>query len=99
MIYIPSFELFGELFLDDLAAGTSTCTGPAPWQGCVWQQSLLPLITFLYMFMTNIVLVNLLIAIMGDTYQREKKIQDKKWVRERYVNENPPFLMRIAHLT
>ena len=35
--------------------------------------------------MTNIVLVNLLIAIMGDTYQREKLASDKKWVRERYV--------------
>merc|ERR1712023_556363 len=68
LIYQPMFNVFGELFLDEVwedAQCVSNDTGSCPkhyWIACV--------LLIVYMLLSNIILVNLLIAMMSATYEK-----------------------------
>lgn len=69
IMYRPFFQMFGNLFLEDIHAD-SQCIGPAIFQSCGYSNhEILPLLAGIYLLMTNVVLVNLLIAMMAHTYE------------------------------
>lgn len=77
LTYRPWFQMLGELFLDDIQED-STCVGPEDFQGCGYA-SLLPATTAVYLLAVNIVLVNLLIAMMGRTYNLVQQESMEVW--------------------
>ena len=84
--YHPIFMVFtgGEMFLQDIMEETS-CLGPDPFQSCGNSTaSLLPYVTAVYLLLVNIVLVNLLIAMMGSTYNKVYEAKIKEWQYQRY---------------
>ena len=54
--YRPWFQMFGELFLDEIMEDTR-CLGPEPFQGCDYAHKLMPVLTGIYLLIVNIVLV------------------------------------------
>jgi transient receptor potential cation channel subfamily M protein 2 len=77
--YRPYFQIFGELFLDDLQ-DLSSCVGPWPFSSCdakiTW---LIPILLGLYLLITNILLINLLIAFMNQTYVEVQEKSRQLW--------------------
>ena len=63
MVWRPLFQLLGELFLEEIKCGDDD--GPCE-QGK--QMYTGPTVLFLYMLIGNVVLVNLLIAMVGHKY-------------------------------
>eukprot|EP00054_Salpingoeca_dolichothecata_P012515 m.69394 g.69394 ORF g.69394 m.69394 type:complete len:1427 (-) comp19982_c0_seq1:42-4322(-) len=79
VIYRPYFQIFGELFLDDIEVETD-CLGPWPFSSCgVKTGYLVPILLAGYLLVTNILLVNLLIAMFNDTYVRVQEQSRKHW--------------------
>ena len=66
--YRPWFQQFGELFLDAIN-DDADCTGTESFQDCSGYHSLLPISAAFYFLVVNVVLVNLLIAMMARTYE------------------------------
>lgn len=67
VVYRPFFQLFGELFLEDIQEDT-LCIGPWPFSSCGNAlQWLVPLFTAIYLIIANIMLINLLIAMFTRT--------------------------------
>eukprot|EP00041_Stephanoeca_diplocostata_P039357 m.1618112 g.1618112 ORF g.1618112 m.1618112 type:complete len:2175 (-) comp25376_c1_seq2:5314-11838(-) len=84
IIYHPYFQVFGELFLDDIQANTE-CLGPDPWSNCgISLQEFIPALAAIYLLFTNIVLVNLLIAMMARTYEKVEADSIKHWNFQKY---------------
>ena len=84
--YHPLFMVFtgGEMFLQEIMEETS-CLGPDPFQSCGnTTANLLPYVTAVYLLLVNIVLVNLLIAMMGSTYNTVYEAKIKEWQYQRY---------------
>ena len=75
--YRPWFQMFGELFLDEIMDDTN-CLGPEPFQGCDYH-AVLPVLTGIYLLVVNVVLVNLLIAMMSRTYNRVQEKSMALW--------------------
>lgn len=68
VLYRPYFQIYGEMFLDEMDAETQ-CFGPHPFFGCDENNEwLLPFIMGVYLLALSIGLVNLLIAMFNDTY-------------------------------
>ena len=70
VFYRPAFQMFGELFLEDLDIA-SECIGENAFTACgdsLHQAAFV--MTAVYAFITSVVLVNLLIAMMSKTYER-----------------------------
>ena len=73
----PVFQVFGELFLDELSQ-ESECIGTLPFTDCGESlHDLVPVITAIYIFVSNVVLMNLLIAMFASTYARVSEISFK----------------------
>eukprot|EP01147_Barroeca_monosierra_P010504 gene10505-2632_t len=78
MLFIPYFQIYGELFLDDMREKTACpnidftdCGGHPGWFAA-------PLLA-VYMLIANIVLVNLLIAMMSSTYEKVQSQALELW--------------------
>ena len=68
VVYRAYYHTYGELMLDDSLA-LSNCIGPDAWTGCDDRAAyLVPIILAFYLLFTNIMLVNLLIAMFNDTF-------------------------------
>ena len=79
VIYRPAFQMFGELFLEDLDVA-SECIGQRQFTACgESHHALLPIVTWAYAMLSNVVLVNLLIAMMGQTYDRVETEADQQY--------------------
>ena len=53
-------------------------SGPAPFQSCAYHW-LLPVLTGIYLLLVNVVLINLLIAMMGRTYSMVQEDSLQVW--------------------
>eukprot|EP00052_Salpingoeca_macrocollata_P008513 m.67423 g.67423 ORF g.67423 m.67423 type:complete len:1434 (-) comp16628_c0_seq2:32-4333(-) len=77
-LFRPYFQVYGELFLEQME-GESACLGDN-FTSCGgtfgW---FVPLLLGVYLLITNITLINLLIALFNDTYQRVASKQRKVW--------------------
>ena len=76
----PSFQIYGEIALDEFAHDTG-CVGRGPFESCetTLQAVILPTFVFIYCLLSNIVLVNLLIAMMGRTYEKVQTSAFEQW--------------------
>lgn len=82
--YRPYFQIYGELFLDDINPPEGTCSsnqseiiaGASP---CPENSSLGVAFLALYMMLSNVLLLNLLIATFGDTFARVQEETDSVW--------------------
>ncbi|KAH3869061.1 hypothetical protein DPMN_032218 [Dreissena polymorpha] len=114
LIYIPYWQLFGEVTLGYLEGDDiDNCTRdesiwrPAGGVGrCPEHKPLVPFLGAVYMFLTNILLVNLLIAMFSNTFQKIQDRSEKIWkfylyniIREYYERPVlvPPFII-IIHI-
>ncbi|XP_005100068.2 transient receptor potential cation channel subfamily M member-like 2 [Aplysia californica] len=90
------WQIYGELFLDDLE-GTGSCSKNAsvysahPENRCPTTvgRYFVPMLMGVYILLTNVLLLNLLIAMFNDTYQRIKGATNKHWafLRFRLIND------------
>ncbi|GFS15664.1 transient receptor potential cation channel subfamily M member 3 [Elysia marginata] len=96
VIYYPYFQIYGELFLEDLEqGGEGDCTTNRtiwlddPSKRCPEENAIVPVMLALYMILTNILLVNLLIAMFSYTFQTVQDNSTKVWrfYRISLVNE------------
>ncbi|KAL3837145.1 hypothetical protein ACJMK2_022523, partial [Sinanodonta woodiana] len=109
----PYWNIYGELMLEEVE-GTSDCTsvaelyrnGTYPRCPTVSGKYFVPLLMGLYMFMCNILLLNLLIAIFGYTFQMVQEHTEMHWSFQRFglINEYyirpflaPPLIL-LAHV-
>jgi len=76
ILYRPTFMVFGETFLDALQA-ESDCLDPDGFKNCSTNTYVSLFFLGFYLLICNILLVNLLIAMMSSTYERvaEESIQ------------------------
>ncbi|EDQ85552.1 uncharacterized protein MONBRDRAFT_29245 [Monosiga brevicollis MX1] len=84
VIFRPYFQIYGELFLEDISV-EANCVGDGLFRSCggtsAWM--VLPLLA-LYILVTNILLVNLLIAMFSDTYARVQSEAVALWHKQNY---------------
>jgi hypothetical protein len=78
LIYRPFFQLFGELMLGDLQSD-SGCVGFFPFTTCGTMTVLVAPLVGLYLIVSNIMLVNLLIAMLSSTYARVEESSIELW--------------------
>ncbi|KAL8572120.1 hypothetical protein ACOMHN_052917 [Nucella lapillus] len=103
------WQVYGELFLEDIE-GTGACTtDPALYNNydevrcpSIVGRYLVPVMMGIYVLMTNVLLLNLLIAMFSYTFQRVQDETDNHWnyqrfslVREYYERPwlPPPFIV------
>ncbi|KAL8607328.1 hypothetical protein ACOMHN_039478 [Nucella lapillus] len=80
VLYFPYFQMYGELFLENMkgeevdgCTTNETIWHEDPFKRCPTKNIVVPILLALYMVLTNILLVNLLIAMFSYTFQ---KVQD-----------------------
>ncbi|KAH3857104.1 hypothetical protein DPMN_099703 [Dreissena polymorpha] len=112
IFYVPYWQIYGENFLEILEGDENGCTrNESVWRDnddmrCPESKFLVPVLGALYMFLTNILLINLLIAMFSYTFQTIQERSEKIWrfyfysiVREFY--ERPviphPFII-FSHM-
>ncbi|XP_052778337.1 transient receptor potential cation channel subfamily M member 2-like isoform X2 [Mya arenaria] len=113
VLYIPYWQMYGELFLEDMEGEPpAQCTNDENvWRAagganrCPEQIALVPLLAAVYLILTNILLVNLLIAMFSYTFQVVQDKSEQVWRYYRYslVHEFynrpvfcPPFII-LSH--
>jgi hypothetical protein len=80
----PYFQIFGELMLDQLEEQTQ-CLGPNPFGNCGDSlQEFVPVFAGIYFFLTNIVLINLLIAMMAKTFSADDEESHQLYYMQKY---------------
>eukprot|EP00048_Salpingoeca_helianthica_P009388 m.134912 g.134912 ORF g.134912 m.134912 type:complete len:1743 (+) comp14855_c0_seq3:157-5385(+) len=78
ILYRPFFQLFGELMLDEMQSD-GACVGFFPFTDCASMAILVvPLLAF-YLIVSNIMLINLLIAMLSSTYARVEESSIELW--------------------
>ncbi|XP_028404438.1 transient receptor potential cation channel subfamily M member 2-like isoform X2 [Dendronephthya gigantea] len=93
----PYFQMYGELFYEDFAEDP-TIHGDGKWLG--------PTLLGIYMLLTNVLLLNLLIAIFNYTFEKIQESSDRVWKFKRYglireFHDRPtlvPPLMILSHI-
>ncbi|XP_033755589.1 transient receptor potential cation channel subfamily M member-like 2 isoform X2 [Pecten maximus] len=109
VVYLPYWQMYGELFLENVEGEVpADCTtNETIWragtmQRCAENNALVALLLAIYMLLTNILLVNLLIAMFSDTFQKVQDNSLKVWrfykfslVYEYYERPSifPPFII------
>nr|XP_047136370.1 transient receptor potential cation channel subfamily M member-like 2 [Hydra vulgaris] len=106
----PYWYIYGQLNFDEIFGDNSTCNGEGP--ACYQHDAddyvfyILPLCLAVYLIFTNILLLNLLIAIFNYTFSKIIEDSDKVWKFQRFdlILEFhnrpafcPPFII-ISHL-
>ncbi|XP_056002354.1 transient receptor potential cation channel subfamily M member 2-like isoform X2 [Ostrea edulis] len=93
IIYYPYFQLYGELFNDFLEGkDLSDCSNiTSVWQSdpsierCPQEDWTVLGVSALYMLFSNLLLVNLVIAMFSYTFERVQENSEKLWRFERYT--------------
>lgn len=111
----PYWQMYGELFIDDIledkvncTTGLPVCMQPGAEEPCIdeYGKYVAPVYMAVYMLFTNILLLNLLIAIFNYTFEKIQEDSDKVWKFQRYdlISEYrdrpalcPPFII-VAHI-
>ncbi|XP_071965744.1 transient receptor potential cation channel subfamily M member 3-like [Antedon mediterranea] len=102
VLRIPYWQIYGELFLDELQCGPDSSTG----EPCVTGHEVVVIMTAAYLLIANILLLNMLIAIFNNIFTEYQENAEEIWKFERHrlVTEYqkrpvlvPPF-MTFAHL-
>eukprot|EP00052_Salpingoeca_macrocollata_P029292 m.294431 g.294431 ORF g.294431 m.294431 type:complete len:1804 (-) comp22964_c0_seq3:8-5419(-) len=78
MLYAPYFQTFGELLLQEVQQNTE-CIGFFPFTSCANYGRLAPVFLAIYLIFSNIMLINLLIAMLAKTYDEVQKESYKIW--------------------
>eukprot|EP00105_Crassostrea_gigas_P017430 XP_011435204.1 PREDICTED: transient receptor potential cation channel subfamily M member 3 isoform X5 [Crassostrea gigas] len=103
MFYYPYWMIYGELFADEIDTCTDSIRHP---EGCVYGSWVAPFCMFVFLLISNILLVNLLIARFNATFIRNNAKSREIWKFQRYqliVNYElrpilpPPFTF-ISHI-
>ena len=98
VIVRPYFQAYGELYLEEMLGETGCISDSL--HGCESNGVLLIILLGLYVFVANVVLVNLLIAMMSSTYDRVEQASQEIWIfqdlnllyeAERLSATPPPF--------
>eukprot|EP00043_Microstomoeca_roanoka_P012871 m.125316 g.125316 ORF g.125316 m.125316 type:complete len:1141 (-) comp15614_c1_seq5:98-3520(-) len=107
VLYRPYFQIYGELFLDDLTDESQCASTSYPFSDCEREEvSILPFFLAFYVLGTNVLLVNLLIAMFNDTYIKVQEAAGAIWRKQNYelfqeYKERPflpaPFIV-ITHI-
>lgn len=117
VLYIPYWQMYGELFLENMEAEEpgrpDDCTNDETiWRAkggvdrCPEKNALVPILAVVYLILTNILLVNLLIAMFSNTFSKVQKRSQRFWKFYRYslIHEYsdrpalfPPFII-IEHI-
>nr|QNG40904.1 transient receptor potential ion channel melastatin 1 [Hofstenia miamia] len=109
VIFRPFFQMFGELMLQDIGA-EGPCTDPAyPYKTCPEannKERYALILQMLYMMFTNILLLNLLIAMFNSTFEKVEQYSAIHWkfqlysvIREFYERPVlPQPLIILSHL-
>lgn len=92
VLYIPYWQMYGELFLENLEGEhQNECTSnESVWRPaggvnrCPEENALVPLLGAVYLILTNILLVNLLIAMFSYTFQMVQDKSEQVWRFYRY---------------
>ncbi|CAL1535900.1 unnamed protein product [Lymnaea stagnalis] len=85
VLYYPYFQIYGELFMEDIREDVNGCTRNEtlwredPTTRCPEQNAIVLIMLALYMVLTNILLVNLLIAMFSYTFQTVQDNSTKVW--------------------
>ncbi|XP_038045510.1 transient receptor potential cation channel subfamily M member 1-like [Patiria miniata] len=83
-VYMPYFQIYGELFLDTIVAdGLSSSCDPQDTT-CPRQHSLLPIMLGAYLLLGNVLLLNLLIAIFSSIFDEVQTNSLEVWKFELY---------------
>jgi len=80
IFYKPTFQMFGELFLEETALETGCDAGDGPgWRSCQanWYVAMVLLVA--YVLYSNVLLVNMLIAMMSATYDAIEENSYEFW--------------------
>ncbi|CAB4001045.1 transient receptor potential cation channel subfamily M member 2-like, partial [Paramuricea clavata] len=93
----PYFQMYGELFYEDFT-DDDNIHGDGKWLG--------PALLGVYMLFTNVLLLNLLIAIFNYTFEKIQEGSDRVWKFQRYdlireYHDRPtlvPPLMILSHI-
>ncbi|KAH3857394.1 hypothetical protein DPMN_100001, partial [Dreissena polymorpha] len=91
IVWMPYWHIYGELFLDEMK-GETKCTDDANlWMNetvsrCTSETSkiLAPIMMGVYLLFSNILLLNLLIAMFSYTFTKIHEQSDKVWCLQRY---------------
>eukprot|EP00051_Salpingoeca_urceolata_P029602 m.7037 g.7037 ORF g.7037 m.7037 type:complete len:1470 (+) comp2797_c0_seq1:203-4612(+) len=84
IFYRPYFQMYGELMLEDVAED-SDCIGTYPFSSCGWTSSwIAPILLAAYLLFTNILLINLLIAMFNQTYVEVQDSARQLWNMQNY---------------
>ncbi|XP_070535546.1 transient receptor potential cation channel subfamily M member 2-like [Ptychodera flava] len=88
IFYRPYFQIYGELFLDDISDDES-CTGnltltDGELQTCSRDRWFVLVLLALYMMLSNVLLLNLLIAMFSYTFAAVQDNTDIFWKYQRY---------------
>lgn len=103
MFFYPYWMIYGELFADEIDTCTDDVRHP---NGCVYGSWVAPFCMFVFLLISNILLVNLLIARFNATFIRNNAKSREIWKFQRYqliVNYElrpilpPPFTF-ISHI-
>ncbi|ESO89164.1 hypothetical protein LOTGIDRAFT_229069 [Lottia gigantea] len=85
ILYLPYWQMYGELFLERVEGEEEGCTyNETIWredlsQRCPETNAFVPVLLAIYMILTNILLVNLLIAMFSYTFQTIQDNSLKVW--------------------
>ncbi|EGD76249.1 hypothetical protein PTSG_00951 [Salpingoeca rosetta] len=83
IMLVPVFQVFGESFLEWYSE-ESACVGDGPFHTCASWRWLVPIYMTLFIFVSNIMLVNLLIAMFGKRYEEVEADAMAFWRRQNY---------------
>ncbi|KAH9512885.1 hypothetical protein Btru_036877 [Bulinus truncatus] len=86
VLYYPYFQIHGNLFLEDMQGeDVSGCTRNEtiwrndPMNRCPEKNAIVPVLLAVYMVLTNILLINILIAMFSYTFQSVQDNSTKVW--------------------
>nr|XP_034319464.1 transient receptor potential cation channel subfamily M member-like 2 [Crassostrea gigas] len=93
IIYYPYWQLYGELNLESLdGSDQSDCTNQTSiWESdtsierCPREDWTVPAVAAIYLLFSNLLLVNLVIAMFSYTFERVQENSEKLWRFERYT--------------
>eukprot|EP00112_Aurelia_sp_Birch-Aquarium-sp1_P007627 Seg1831.8 transcript_id=Seg1831.8/GoldUCD/mRNA.D3Y31 product="Transient receptor potential cation channel subfamily M member 2" protein_id=Seg1831.8/GoldUCD/D3Y31 len=110
----PYWQMYGELFIEEILEDPKNCSTGQPIcltggdEPCSsdYGKYVAPIYMALYMLFTNILLLNLLIAIFNYTFEKVQDASDKVWKFQRYElileyhdrpTLTPPFIV-VSHV-
>lgn len=92
IIYYPYWQLYGEFNLDFLhGTDHSDCNVTRIWESdmsmnrCPHADWTVPFIASIFVLFSNLLLVNLVIAMFSYTFERVKNVSEKLWYFQRYT--------------